>query len=671
LRVLLIAVILVAALLRFYRIDAQSFWNDEGNSARIAERSLGLIVEGAAGDVHPPGYYLLLHYWRGVLGQSEFALRSLSAAAGLILVGLTYLVGRRLFNEATGLIAAFLGAISPFAVYYSQEARMYALLGAIAALSMLVAIRVVQSVSTARRPGSGVVASLATYVAVNAAGLYTHYAFVFVVVAHNVFFAAWWLVEQRRRRPEGRSLWYDAAAWAGVQAAVILLYLPWLPKALGAAGWGSAGGGYDLGPALVDVLRVLTVGITLPLNEALGAVVAAGVLLLAGLGSWAYVGGARRREETWPGWASGALAIYLVVPLALFFGFDLYKPAWLKFLVVLLLPFQVLIARGVDSLVGLAARAWSRRGSAQGGGSPAMGIARTALCVLMLLPVVAATEASLRNLMFNPAYFRDDYRQIAGDIEGMRRPGDGIILNAPNQWEVFTYYYPDRDVYPAPYRPSNGQAERFLTPILQEHERLFVLYWGDAESDPTKRVESGLAERAYKAGDRWYGDVRLAMYGAASLPEEPHTRLDVEFGGLVGELAVATEGVMRLRGCALAERGPFDGGDIVPVTLFWEARRAVEEPYKVTLQLLDGAGRLSAQVDTVPGDGLSPTTLWQAGQEVVDRYGILVPEDLAPGRYSIIVAVYHAVTGERLGARVGGEEAVDHVVLSDVLVASP
>ena len=85
-RYLLLAILLLAAALRFYRLDVQSFWNDEGNSARIAERSLDLILEGAEGDIHPPGYYLLLHYWRELCGQTEFALRAFSVGAGLALV---------------------------------------------------------------------------------------------------------------------------------------------------------------------------------------------------------------------------------------------------------------------------------------------------------------------------------------------------------------------------------------------------------------------------------------------------------------------------------------------------------------------------------------------------------------------------------------------------------
>ncbi|MCO5195698.1 MAG: hypothetical protein M9930_20755, partial [Anaerolineae bacterium] len=66
---LAVAIILLASWLRFHWLAAQSFWNDEGNSARLSERSLRLILEGTASDVHPPLYYLLLRGWRELVGE--------------------------------------------------------------------------------------------------------------------------------------------------------------------------------------------------------------------------------------------------------------------------------------------------------------------------------------------------------------------------------------------------------------------------------------------------------------------------------------------------------------------------------------------------------------------------------------------------------------------------
>ncbi|MBE9507457.1 MAG: glycosyltransferase family 39 protein [Chloroflexi bacterium] len=634
---LLLAILLLASLLRFYRLDAQSFWNDEGNSARLSERTLDLILEGTASDIHPPGYYLLLHYWRGLFGQSEFALRSLSVVAGLALVAFTYLLGRHLFGETTGLMAAFLGAVSPFAVYYSQEARMYALLAVLSAASTYLLLRLLASnrQPATKYPHLGIIA---VYVITCAAGLYTQYAFPFVLLAHNVIFGLWWLAVAGR----SGNRWRWLVLWIGMQAATVALYLPWLPIALrSVTGWSSAGQTYGLGVALLDVLRVLSVGITLPVDETTGALVGMGVLLLAGLFP-------RRADRAgWLGVAS--IALYLLLPIAFIFTFDLYKPAWLKFLLVVLPPFHVVVAHGVENLARSAIRVQPPVAC-----NLAIRILYLASCTLLLGIYLAATSSSLQNLYFDPTYARDDYRQVAADLSAIQSPGDAIILNAPNQWEVFTYYYPDQDVCPAPYRPVPDEVEAFLAPLLKRYQRLFVLYWGDAESDPQRLIETWLATNAYKADDRWYGRVRLATYGVASLPEEPAALLDARFGESI-----------RLNGYTLmGDR--FAPGDVLPVTLFWEAQTSVSERYKVTVQLLDGAGQLVAQHDTEPGDGLMPTHAWRPGQAVTDRSGILLPDVLPPGRYTLVVAMYHAVSGERLSVILSGRSVGDYLPLGDV-----
>src|SRR6478752_7513961 len=90
---LLVATAIVAAALRWYRIDAQSLWYDEGISAHQLTRSFGEIVRAAALDTHPPLYYWTLKAWGNALGGSEADLRALSAVWGVLAVVLTFLIG--------------------------------------------------------------------------------------------------------------------------------------------------------------------------------------------------------------------------------------------------------------------------------------------------------------------------------------------------------------------------------------------------------------------------------------------------------------------------------------------------------------------------------------------------------------------------------------------------
>src|SRR5713101_672020 len=61
--ILVASILLIAASARFYRIDAQSLWSDEGSSVAQALRDIPAIAGNSALDIHPPLYYILLHFW--------------------------------------------------------------------------------------------------------------------------------------------------------------------------------------------------------------------------------------------------------------------------------------------------------------------------------------------------------------------------------------------------------------------------------------------------------------------------------------------------------------------------------------------------------------------------------------------------------------------------------
>ena len=123
----LILVMLLATILRFMRIGDQSLWYDEGNTVRMTLRGAGDIVEAAADDIHPPGYYLTVTGWVELVGRTEFALRGFSALAGVVLVAVVIKIAGFLWGPITGAIGGVIASIHPALVYYSQEARMYML----------------------------------------------------------------------------------------------------------------------------------------------------------------------------------------------------------------------------------------------------------------------------------------------------------------------------------------------------------------------------------------------------------------------------------------------------------------------------------------------------------------------------------------------------------------
>ncbi len=627
---ILLLIIICAAALRFYRIDAQSFWNDEGNSARIAERSLQLITEGAAGDIHPPLYYYALHFWRSAFGSTELALRSLSAILGIALVWLTYLIARRLFDAKIGLVAALVAAIDPFQIYYSQEARMYMLLAVIGAASTLVLIQLLERWSTSNQDVNRKSILSALHLVIlsllYALGLYTHYAFPFIIVTHFLIVIAWALTDRKR-------LLRYVVTWIGIGAVAGVLFIPWLPIAIRQiTTWPTTSVAIDTGAMLLDTLRLYVLGPTFPTADATVALLIAGFFVIVSLWNPDSFD-EPQADSTHPlphALRSGSIVLWWLIPIALIFGFGLFKESYLKFLLIGSPAYCILLGRGILTGFGIARNALQM--PKQLSGTPLLSFGWSIVVIFLVVLIALPTTTSLVNYYFDPKYARDDYRGMAQYISGIQRDGDAIILDAANQWEVFTYYYPDGpNVFPLPkQRPIDpGAVEVQLTAIAVKYKRLFVLYWGDSEADPQKVLESWLDAHTYKASEQWYGSVRLVTYAVPSVISDKPTQLSgVRFGD-----HIVLDGYT-LSTPLLAP------GDILQLDLYWHADAVIADRYKVFVHVLDPNGKITAQTDREPGGGLVPTTIWQPNQTVVDRYGVLIPANTSVGNYSIEIGLY-------------------------------
>jgi mannosyltransferase len=119
----------VGFFLRFYALGAESFWFDEKMSLYFSQRDLVSILNPPGSETQvPPLYYILLHFWIGLFGTSEIAVRSLSAILGSLSIVALYKLGKYLFNVKIAIYSSLILAVSIFQIYFSQEARMYSLL---------------------------------------------------------------------------------------------------------------------------------------------------------------------------------------------------------------------------------------------------------------------------------------------------------------------------------------------------------------------------------------------------------------------------------------------------------------------------------------------------------------------------------------------------------------
>jgi hypothetical protein len=175
---LLGGVTVLAAILRFTTLSSQSFWLDEAQAVHEMHLSFaGMLSAWKAAEGNPPLYFLIAWPWAKVFGTSEAGLRSLSALLGTAVIPITYLCGRELVSRRAGLAAAVLAALSPFMIWYSQEAREYMLLAALSGMSLLFFAR------TWRRPSRR---NLVWWAVFSGLALLTQYFAAFLIAAEAV-----------------------------------------------------------------------------------------------------------------------------------------------------------------------------------------------------------------------------------------------------------------------------------------------------------------------------------------------------------------------------------------------------------------------------------------------------------------------------------------------------
>jgi len=121
--ILLWIVTLLGVILRLYKLGSHNLWFDELGT--ILYTSLSIFKSGNAFSHHL--YYVILKYWIFLFGKSELSLRFPSVLFGILSILLIYRLGRITFNRKVGIISAFILAISPMHIWYSQEARGYSL----------------------------------------------------------------------------------------------------------------------------------------------------------------------------------------------------------------------------------------------------------------------------------------------------------------------------------------------------------------------------------------------------------------------------------------------------------------------------------------------------------------------------------------------------------------
>ena len=285
---ILVALILLAFALRVYHLGASSLRGDEAFAVRYwAAPPAEVLSQLAWVEPHPFGIFFGFWLWKSVAGDSEFAMRLLSALVNLLGVPALFVIGRRLFGSPRiGLIAAFLWTINPNLVWHSQDARNYAIWAGISAVSMWLMLR---AADRSRR------ADWALYILVTTLGLYVFFLEAFMIVVHGLYVLIC-------RRKAWRS-WLISLLIIGV------LLIPWFGQlwALAHSGYKGTAVGADAGLLVTQFWQTLAFGEHFV--KTANSVLLIGAFALFVL---ALIGLARRHQQ-----AGILLILWLVVPTLL------------------------------------------------------------------------------------------------------------------------------------------------------------------------------------------------------------------------------------------------------------------------------------------------------------------------------------------------------------------
>jgi mannosyltransferase len=392
-------IILSGMLLRFTALNRQSLWFDEVDVVVRAQQPLPDVLRTfvAAGE-NGPLYNILLALWIRIAGISEIAVRFPSAVAGTLAIPLLYLLARRIAGLQVGLVAAGLLAISPYHVWYSQEAKMYTL---VVLLGLASTYALVEALLRNERwwwVAYGVVTTLM---------FYTHVATVLVFAAQTLYVIA------AHRRWRGRE-----RRWLAVAAFLTVPYLPIAAWAMRVIGGSVQTWQPDV--SLWEAVRIFGTRFAIhrydvPLQERAALLYA--LLAVGGLLALALV---RQRERWW------LLALALaVVPVVGLWAVSLRQSVFSdRYGIVALPAYLTLVA---------AALVWLNRRRLL-----------WPLGIVALFFVVAIAWVGLRDVNRAHTAQKEDWRSAYAWIADRQQPGDALIVH-PNYIITTHTYYSQRE----------------------------------------------------------------------------------------------------------------------------------------------------------------------------------------------------------------------------------
>ncbi|HUZ78162.1 MAG TPA: glycosyltransferase family 39 protein [Chloroflexota bacterium] len=599
-----IAVLLLAFGLRVYHLDFQASLSDDALGLTLARHNPLSLFSITSSEPFPPTFYVVLSVWTRLAGDSEFAGRFLSVLFSMLAVAVLFATGRALVGQPGGLIAAFLLAVDPFDIFFAQEVRMYTMVVLFSLVSAYLAYNLLL-----QRHERWLLYALASI-----AAAMTHAFALLVLFGQDVAALA--------SGPRG---WRWLRSWAACQLAVAAVFAVWVLLVAGRLRqYNNAL--VTSGPLPAIFWKTVNV-FTLGFGQArgLGQALPVLVLLLAALGLLWLTRGQRSQALH----ALVFLLSWLAVPFIAVWAISLVRPIFYeRYMAVALPPLLIAAAAGVVAL---------QRGLARSSRAPRVALAGLAGAALLLIAVGSGTQ--LRDYYGTIVYARAaQMRALAHYVDSVRHPL--VLVNTPADDPLYGYYLP-------PSTDVRSTLNVSSTPALQQaaagHPTIWLLPFG--HSTHQDQALSWLNAHAFPAESRWFDHAQVLGFSSAfgsdaRLP----VPADTHFGPAIQLVSASANTTVR-------------AGDPVDVTLLWRCTARPTTNESVFVHLLDTAGQSYAQHDGWPAAGTKPTSIWQPGQTITDRHGLLTDTALPAGTYRLEVGLYNA-SGTRLRLPNGATSAI-------------
>ena len=669
LRWLLLLLILCAFLRVTWQLGAKDLWWDESLSLQRAESSIGALLRAdlpmtdgtstqPTTDQHPFLFFLLAKVLISLAGNSEYALRFVSAMATTLMVPALWICGRlfarrAIVADSTPMWAALLAAASPFFLWYGQEARPYALWTLLALLSSYTLLRATEETS------DGIVEETIVrrrqwwygFLIAEFLFLTTHYFALFLLPVHALLIFLWF------RRHNVRLALFTSAGLLIPAAAVGIA----IGRAILARGGGINFDRVPPGIIARDLLNAFGMGpsadVGMPLF--LGLDLLFGLLALIGI-AWAL-----RSKETIAGggWSVPAMVL---TPVLLLLLVQIVHPLYMNSRHMSLISGAYLLA----AAAGLGT-IWQRQQWVAG--------------LITLLLLLGNGQSSFR-YFFLERYAKDDFSSLGRYIDEHLLPGDIILYDPPFSWYHFQYYLPTAQIKQAqraglsmgyhgvPLVGDNGNFDatrQFIAQSADKYRRIWLVKSSThAFLDPDHQVETLLEELTdYRLSEKDFFShslLRAALY----YPKVPV--YNEPLAQIPNPLAITFADQIHLIGIEVGQ--PITPQNHTPITLYWQIANKTDQRYKYILraeELADGQWVEVMQSEREPFEGWIPTDLWYPGQTFVEDSDLPpvlsstgagpLHQGLKDGRYRLTLELYNADTLQKLpitqaegGAKVEG-----------------